>query len=639
MVVTPGDGSFLAYHSRLAVVEAKSYDLVKPQVPDVYAGIAGGMVDDAHYPSRARLEGKTDERAPPGAARGDRLVRLVGWFVALVLVMAIALAFFAPAAHWLARRDVGTAREPLLQAARVTEQKRPLEVGAGLFAAGALLALSQDSIMARRMRKRQRAAQRNVAQSPAPGVPPPGQRLIVVPLPDADPDPVAPKVADPAGGVTERASAVAARVTGAAEETTAEVTSAALVAGPAAARATDEVPEPEHAATQVAAESEPAADVRAPEPGPVGAGAPEPEPVAAGVGAAVAAEVTKPVAVEPAKVAGVARVTDAVAAEVPQLEPVAAPGSPAEAAVGVPLRDSGAAEHYKRRGLLAAGARLALAPGSIMAQRIRKGQRALADPVGAEAPEPHYSATIEKLGSPELQVRVDCIYVLERVALDSAADHPAVIEVLTAFIGAHSDELWPPGDSGDLEQEQSVRPDVQAALTVIGRRKNECDIRLINLMGARLVRAYLTWANLSGTDLRYADLGDANLHGAYLTRADLSGARLVRADLTRANLSGATLEGALLTRAHLSGANLSWANLTDADLTAADLHGADLTGAKLHGAYLTAANLTGANLTRADLTRAVLLRACVTSVDISGAKLTDARWSQQAVGQVGWQYE
>jgi len=517
----PGDGSFVAYRSRLAVVETKSYNLIKPQESYVYGGIAGRggmMVDDAHYATRARLEGETDERAPPGAAGSGRLVRLVGWFVALVLVMAIAFAVFASAAHWPARRDVGSAREPVLQVARVTEQKLPLEVGAGLFAAGAVLALVQDSVMVRRVRKRHRSA-------------------------DAD-----------------------------------------------------GIPEPEHATAKVAAESNPAAaDLGVPKPRLAADEAPEPEPVAA--------------------------------------------GSAAYAAVGVPLRDGGAAEHNQRRGLFAAGARLALAPDSIMAQLIRRSQRALAGPVAAEAAEPNYAGTIEKLGSQELQVRVDCIYALERVARDSAADHPAVIESLTAFIRQHSDELWPPGDSGDLEQEQSVRPDVQAALTVIGRRKKEWDLGFINLMGARLVRAYLTWANLGGMDLRYADLGGANLHGAYLTRADLSGARLVATDLTRANLSRAYLQGAYLTRAHLSGANLSWANLTDADLTAADLHGTDLTGADLHGAYLTAANLTGANLTRADLTSAVLVGACVTSVDISGAMLADARWTQQAVLEVGWQYE
>ena len=81
-----------------------------------------------------------------------------------------------------------------------------------------------------------------------------------------------------------------------------------------------------------------------------------------------------------------------------------------------------------------------------------------------------YTKAIEQLGSDKLDVRIGGIYALERVARDSARDHPTVMEVLTAFIREHSREQWPPPDTGNPEQERSTRPDVQAALTVVGRR-------------------------------------------------------------------------------------------------------------------------------------------------------------------------
>jgi len=165
-----------------------------------------------------------------------------------------------------------------------------------------------------------------------------------------------------------------------------------------------------------------------------------------------------------------------------------------------------------------------------------------------------YTKAIEQLGSDKLDVRIGGIYALERVARDSSRDHPTVMEVLTAFIREHSNEPWPPSDPGGLERERSTRPDVQAAVTVVGRRDAERDIRLIDLTGA--------------------DLTGADLTRAILLRADLTRAILLRADLTRADLHGATLIGA--------------------DLTRADLHGADL-----HGAYLTGAYLTGADFTDA----------------------------------------
>ena len=57
-----------------------------------------------------------------------------------------------------------------------------------------------------------------------------------------------------------------------------------------------------------------------------------------------------------------------------------------------------------------------------------------------------YTKAIEQLGSDKLDVRIGGIYALERVARDSARDHPTVMEVLTAFIREHSHEPWPPSD-------------------------------------------------------------------------------------------------------------------------------------------------------------------------------------------------
>jgi hypothetical protein len=92
-----------------------------------------------------------------------------------------------------------------------------------------------------------------------------------------------------------------------------------------------------------------------------------------------------------------------------------------------------------------------------------------------------YTKAIEQLGSKELDVRIGGIYALERVARDSAKDHPTVMEVLTAFIREHSHEQRPPSDAGSPEQERFTQPDVQAAVTVAGRRDAKRDILPIHL--------------------------------------------------------------------------------------------------------------------------------------------------------------
>ena len=155
-----------------------------------------------------------------------------------------------------------------------------------------------------------------------------------------------------------------------------------------------------------------------------------------------------------------------------------------------------------------------------------------------------YTKAIEQLGSEKLDVRIGGIHALERVARGSARDHPAVMEMLAAFIREHSHEPWPPPDPCGQVRERSLRPDVYAAITVVGRRLTERDIRPIDL-----TRANLTRANLTGADLARADLGGARLTGANLTRADLTGA-----DLTDADLADADLSCAELTRAELTGA-------------------------------------------------------------------------------------
>ena len=80
-----------------------------------------------------------------------------------------------------------------------------------------------------------------------------------------------------------------------------------------------------------------------------------------------------------------------------------------------------------------------------------------------------YTKAVEQLGSDKIDVRIGGNYALERVARDSARDHPTVMAVLTAFIREHSHEQWPvPERHTDPAAPRATRPDVQAALTVVG---------------------------------------------------------------------------------------------------------------------------------------------------------------------------
>jgi hypothetical protein len=215
-----------------------------------------------------------------------------------------------------------------------------------------------------------------------------------------------------------------------------------------------------------------------------------------------------------------------------------------------------------------------------------------------------YTKAIDQLGSDKIDVRIGGIYALERIARDSARDHPAVMEVLTAFIREHSQEQWPQPDPGGQDQERSTRPDIQAAARVIGRRTGKHDIQVLdfhrailpgaNLGGADLGAARFILVDLSGAFLKGANLYLAYLFGTQLQRADLEGANLREADLEAANLSGANLRGANLRKVDLRITELRGANLEGADLREAGLLGSDLSRTKLRGADLRGANLEGA---------------------------------------------
>src|SRR6516164_8532935 len=134
--------------------------------------------------------------------------------------------------------------------------------------------------------------------------------------------------------------------------------------------------------------------------------------------------------------------------------------------------------------------------------------------------------------------RLGGIYALEGVMNNS------VLEALSAFVRVETKTETGEGPPPD---------DIQAALTVITRRKSgfkelplflgKAHIPKADLGGTNLTRAYLNGANLTR-----ADLAGADLSGAFLTVADLNDTNLTSANLTSADLAGADLSGAILTR-------------------------------------------------------------------------------------------
>lgn len=183
-----------------------------------------------------------------------------------------------------------------------------------------------------------------------------------------------------------------------------------------------------------------------------------------------------------------------------------------------------------------------------------------------------FGRAIDQLGSDKLDIRLGGIYELEQLARQADDRRLVVYEVLAAYVRQHAPR------SRTRQQILQVRaPDVQAALTVLGRRDHHPKDPSLDLTG------------VGGADLNGADLREADLREAYLDHSDLSFVGLNRADLRGAELGRSSLFGAFL-----RGADLREAHLEDAKLAHADLRGADLRGAHLNGADLRSAELNGA---------------------------------------------
>jgi uncharacterized protein YjbI with pentapeptide repeats len=227
-----------------------------------------------------------------------------------------------------------------------------------------------------------------------------------------------------------------------------------------------------------------------------------------------------------------------------------------------------------------------------------------------------FTKAIEQLGSDNRAIRLGGIYALERIARDSEADHWPVMEVLTTFVREQAPAQRQAENMPEQENEQQarklleekgfdaflaavfdsiqeeqlrVRADIQAVLTVLGRRTRTYG------------KGESQRLNLQFTNLQYADLQGAQLQGAMLEGAQLQRARMQGAQLQHALLSGAHLQRATLNHTKFEDTDLKWANIEGAYLIFAELQKARLDGVRGQGAIFAHAQLQGATFEGAHL--------------------------------------
>ncbi len=244
----------------------------------------------------------------------------------------------------------------------------------------------------------------------------------------------------------------------------------------------------------------------------------------------------------------------------------------------------------------------------------------------------------DKDGNQKMSVRSGGIYSLERIAKDSPRDHWTIIEVLTTYIQQESLATKAIESPACMEKplanrdekclklveewvrDNKVSLDIQATLTVIGRRETQYDCYQNQSWWERLSQRLKTfpakvyelneglnqrlktfpakvyglnkgldqWLKTFPAKLQRKEEGgkvsERQCDNQFqLSSSKLIGAKLFEADLRGAYLRWAYLRWAYLRWAYLRWAYLRWAYLREAKLVGADLSGADLRDADLNG--------------------------------------------------------
>jgi pentapeptide repeat protein len=180
-----------------------------------------------------------------------------------------------------------------------------------------------------------------------------------------------------------------------------------------------------------------------------------------------------------------------------------------------------------------------------------------------------------------LEVRLGAIYAFDRIARDSERDHWPIMEVLCAYVRNPQNE----GRQGPGGTYGEVRVDVQAALSVIGRRTSgrikhekarglQLDFSKAPIAGAQLAGGDFSNSKFSYADMRDAAMRMAKLNGARFFGTNLQGADFPEADLSDARFNSSKLDSAWFGFAHLRGATFENADIGTASFLLSRLAGA-----------------------------------------------------------------
>lgn len=198
------------------------------------------------------------------------------------------------------------------------------------------------------------------------------------------------------------------------------------------------------------------------------------------------------------------------------------------------------------------------------------------------------------LTEPNLEVRLGAIYALERIASDSRRDHWPIIETLCAYVRENS-PAGPEYESiekrTNLAPLSQVRVDIQAALTVIGRRPperiefereqaqaagREHDGFRLDFRGTNLQRVDLSYGSFGralfdGSDLRGAKIWATDLNQSSFVFTKFADVPINFSFLSHCSFSHAHLQNVIISRSCISASKFEMTQLSSCQFVSSDV--------------------------------------------------------------------
>jgi hypothetical protein len=194
--------------------------------------------------------------------------------------------------------------------------------------------------------------------------------------------------------------------------------------------------------------------------------------------------------------------------------------------------------------------------------------------------------------APNVEARLGALYLLERLLLESQRDQRAILETLCAYVRENS-PLEVSKDEADapISPLPTRRGDVQAALTIIGRRPESVRTRAeserwrLDLKNSNLIGYDFSNLNFNRADFNNSFLNAANMTRGLFLHCVFAHTIMSATEMNDASFDSSVFDNCNVERAQIENTSFRLAKFVDTDLRKANVTSFGIEGANFEHAF------------------------------------------------------